>query len=59
MALQASGRIKYSEIIAEFGTPSGGIGEYLSENVGSLLIYLKTQSYNLDKLSSVIFTVKN
>ena len=38
MALQASGQIKYSEIIAEFGTPnSGGIGEYrLSENVGSL-----------------------
>ena len=30
--------IKYSEIIAEFGTPSnGGIGEFrLSENVGSL-----------------------
>ena len=27
MALQASGQIKYSEIIAEFGTPnSGGIG---------------------------------
>ena len=38
MALQASGTIKYSEIIAEFGTPnSGGIGEYrLSENVGTL-----------------------
>ena len=38
MALQASGQIKYSEIIAEFGTPnSGGIGEYrISENVGSL-----------------------
>ena len=38
MALQASGQIKYSEIIAEFGTPnSGGIGEYrLSENVGTL-----------------------
>ena len=38
MALQASGQIKYSEIIAEFGTPNnGGIGEYrLSENVGSL-----------------------
>ena len=38
MALQASGQIKYSELIAEFGTPnSGGIGEYrISENVGSL-----------------------
>jgi hypothetical protein len=38
MALQASGQIKYSEIIAEFGTPnSGGIGEYrLSESVGTL-----------------------
>ena len=38
MALTASGTIKYSEIIAEFGTPnSGGIGEYrISENVGSL-----------------------
>ena len=38
MALQASGQIKYSEIITEFGTPnSGGLGEYrVSENVGSL-----------------------
>ena len=38
MTLQASGQIKYSEIIAEFGTPSsGGLGEYrISENVGSL-----------------------
>jgi len=38
MALTASGQIKYSEIIAEFGTPnSGGLGEFrLSENVGSL-----------------------
>ena len=38
MALQASGQIKYSEIIAEFGTPiSGGLGEFrLSENVGTL-----------------------
>ena len=38
MALTASGTIKYSEIIAEFGTPtSGGLGEYrLAENVGSL-----------------------
>ena len=40
MALQASGQIKYSEIIAEFGTPTntnGGIGEYrISENVGTL-----------------------
>jgi hypothetical protein len=38
MALQASGQIKYSEIIAEFGTSnSGGIGEYrLSESVGTL-----------------------
>ena len=46
MALQASGGsppsnpIKYSQIIAEFGSPTnpnGGIGEYrLSENVGSL-----------------------
>ena len=38
MALQASGQIKYSEIITEFGTPNnGGLGEYrLSENVGSL-----------------------
>ena len=39
MALQASGQIKYSEIIAEFGTPTntnGGIGEYrISENVGN------------------------
>ena len=38
MALTASGTIKYSEIIAEFGTPSsGGLGEFrLSENVGTL-----------------------
>ncbi len=38
MALQASGQIKYSEIIAEFGTPiSGGLGEYrISESVGTL-----------------------
>ena len=38
MALQASGQIKYSEIIAEFGTPNnGGLGEFrISENVGSL-----------------------
>ena len=38
MALTASGTIRYSEIIAEFGTPSsGGLGEFrLSENVGSL-----------------------
>ena len=38
MALTASGQIKYSEIIAEFGTPnSGGLGEFrLSENVGTL-----------------------
>ena len=38
MALQASGLIKYSQIIAEFGTPnSGGLGEFrLSENVGTL-----------------------
>ena len=40
MALQPSGTIKYSEIIAEFGTPTnGGLGEYRldgGENVGSL-----------------------
>ena len=38
MALTASGTIKYSEIIAEFGTPNnGGLGEFrLSENVGTL-----------------------
>ena len=40
MALQASGTIKYSQIIAEFGTPSnGGLGEFRlsgGENVGSL-----------------------
>ena len=38
MALTASGQIKYSEIIAEFGTPnSGGLGEFrISESVGSL-----------------------
>jgi len=38
MALTSSGTIKYSEIIAEFGTPNnGGLGEFrLSENVGSL-----------------------
>ena len=38
MALQASGQIKYSEIITEFGTPNtGGLGEFrVSENVGSL-----------------------
>ena len=38
MSLTASGTIKYSEIIAEFGTPnSGGLGEFrLSENVGTL-----------------------
>ena len=29
MALTASGTIKYSEIIAEFGTPNnGGLGEF-------------------------------
>ena len=40
MSLQASGTIKYSEIIAEFGTPNnGGIGEFRldgGEDVGSL-----------------------
>ena len=38
MALQASGQIKYSEIIAEFGTPNnGGLGEFrISESVGTL-----------------------
>ena len=40
MALQASGTIKYSQIITEFGTPNnGGLGEYRlggGENVGSL-----------------------
>ena len=38
MALQASGQIKYSDIIAEFGAPnSGGLGQYrISESVGSL-----------------------
>ena len=40
MALQGSGRIKYSEIIAEFGTPTnGGLGEYRlsgGEDVGAL-----------------------
>ena len=38
MALQASGTIKYSQIITEFGTPNnGGLGEFrVSENVGSL-----------------------
>ena len=40
MALTASGTIKYSEIIAEFGTPNnGGLGEFRlggGENVGSL-----------------------
>ena len=40
MALQASGTIKYSQIIAEFGTPNnGGIGEFRlggGESVGSL-----------------------
>ena len=40
MALQGSGRIKYSQIIAEFGTPTnGGLGEYRlsgGEDVGSL-----------------------
>ena len=38
MALTASGTIKYSEIIAEFGTPNnGGLGEFrISEDVGSL-----------------------
>ena len=38
MSLTASGTIKYSEIIAEFGTPNnGGLGEFrLSENVGTL-----------------------
>ena len=40
MALQGSGRIKYSQIIAEFGTPTnGGLGEFRlggGENVGSL-----------------------
>ena len=29
MALQASGTMKYSQIIAEFGTPNnGGLGEF-------------------------------
>jgi hypothetical protein len=40
MALQASGTIKYSQIIAEFGTPNnGGLGEFRlggGESVGSL-----------------------
>ena len=40
MALQASGQIKYSEIIAEFGTPTNtnaGLGEFrVSESIGSL-----------------------
>ena len=38
MALPSSGTIKYSQIIAEFGTPNaGGIGTYrISEDVGSL-----------------------
>ena len=38
MALPSSGTIKYSQIIAEFGTPnSGGLGEFrISENVGTL-----------------------
>ena len=38
MALQASGTIKYSEIIAEFGSPNnGGLGEFrVSEDVGEL-----------------------
>ena len=38
MALTPSGTIKYSEIIAEFGTPNnGGLGEFrLSESVGTL-----------------------
>ena len=38
MALQASGQIKYSEIITEFGTPNnGGLGEFrVSEDVGEL-----------------------
>ena len=40
MALPSSGTIKYSEIIAEFGTPtntSAGLGEFrVSENVGTL-----------------------
>ena len=38
MALPSSGTIKYSQIIAEFGTPtSGGLGEFrISESVGSL-----------------------
>ena len=40
MALQASGTMKYSQIIAEFGTPNnGGLGEFRlggGENVGSL-----------------------
>ena len=38
MALQSSGTISYSDIIAEFGTPlNGGIGEYrISESVGTL-----------------------
>ena len=40
MALQASGTIKYSQIITEFGTPNnGGLGEFRLggvEDVGSL-----------------------
>ena len=38
MALQSSGTIRYSEIIAEFGTPTnGGLGEFrISESVGTL-----------------------
>ena len=40
MALQASGTIKYSQIITEFGTPNnGGLGEFRlggGEDVGSL-----------------------
>ena len=38
MALQSSGTIRYSDIIAEFGTPTnGGLGEFrISESVGTL-----------------------
>ena len=42
MALQASGTIRYSEIIAEFGTPNnGGLGQYhISEKLQNPIVKL-------------------
>ena len=60
MALQASGQIKYSEIIAEFGTPNnGGLGEFrISETVGTLNnLSLREQTRKLNTVDREIKTI--